>query len=69
MPLSITAAKTAHPYVAVPWLGAMLGAWLAHAMFDMTVLQFTGAVYGFTASTSWWPSWSARPSQPPCTAR
>ena len=52
MPLSITAAKTAHPYVAVPWLGAMLGAWLAHAMFDMTVLQFTGAVYGFTASTS-----------------
>jgi glycerol uptake facilitator-like aquaporin len=28
------------PYVLVQLLGAMLGAWLAHAMFDMTVLQF-----------------------------
>jgi len=29
------------PYVAVQLLGAMLGAWLAHAMFDMTILQFS----------------------------
>ena len=32
------------PYVAVQLLGAMLGAWLAHAMFDMTVLQFSTKV-------------------------
>lgn len=29
------------PYVAVQLLGAVLGAWLAHAMFDMTILQFS----------------------------
>ncbi|MGM9481811.1 aquaporin [Roseateles sp. NT4] len=29
------------PYVAMQLLGAMLGAWLAHAMFDMTILQFS----------------------------
>jgi len=29
------------PYVAMQLLGAMLGAWLAHAMFDMTVLQLS----------------------------
>lgn len=29
------------PYIAVQLIGAMLGAWLAHAMFDMTVLQFS----------------------------
>ena len=29
------------PYVAVQLSGAMLGAWLAHAMFDMSVLQFS----------------------------
>ena len=29
------------PYVVVQLLGAMLGAWLAHAMFDMSVLQFS----------------------------
>jgi glycerol uptake facilitator-like aquaporin len=27
------------PYVAAQLLGAMLGAWLAHAMFDMAILQ------------------------------
>jgi len=32
------------PYVTVQLLGAMLGAWLAHAMFDMTVLQFSTKV-------------------------
>ena len=32
------------PYVVVQLLGAMLGAWLAHAMFDMSVLQFSSKV-------------------------
>jgi glycerol uptake facilitator-like aquaporin len=32
------------PYVLAQLLGAMLGAWLAHAMFDMTVLQFAAKV-------------------------
>jgi glycerol uptake facilitator-like aquaporin len=29
------------PYVLVQLLGAMLGAWLAHAMFDMPILQWS----------------------------
>ena len=29
------------PYVGVQLIGAMLGAWLAHAMFDMSLLQFS----------------------------
>ena len=29
------------PYIAVQLLGAMLGAWLAHAMFDMSIVQFS----------------------------
>jgi glycerol uptake facilitator-like aquaporin len=29
------------PYILVQLLGAMLGAWLAHAMFDMSLLQFS----------------------------
>jgi glycerol uptake facilitator-like aquaporin len=29
------------PYVAAQLLGAMLGAWLAHAMFDMAILQWS----------------------------
>ena len=29
------------PYIAVQLFGAMLGAWLAHAMFDMSILQFS----------------------------
>jgi glycerol uptake facilitator-like aquaporin len=29
------------PYVLAQLIGAMLGAWLAHAMFDMTILQFS----------------------------
>ena len=32
------------PYVAMQLSGAMLGAWLAHAMFDMTILQFSTKV-------------------------
>src|SRR5258708_39204685 len=27
------------PYIAGQLIGAMLGAWLAHAMFDLTILQ------------------------------
>lgn len=29
------------PYVVMQLLGAMLGAWLAHAMFEMSILQFS----------------------------
>jgi glycerol uptake facilitator-like aquaporin len=29
------------PYVAAQLAGAMLGAWLAHAMFDLSILQFS----------------------------
>jgi glycerol uptake facilitator-like aquaporin len=32
------------PYVAAQLAGAMLGAWLAHAMFDLSILQFSGKV-------------------------
>jgi glycerol uptake facilitator-like aquaporin len=32
------------PYVVAQLVGAMLGAWLAHAMFDMTILQFSTKV-------------------------
>jgi len=36
------------PYVAAQLLGAMLGAWLAHAMFDMDLLQLSTQVRGGT---------------------
>ena len=32
------------PYIAAQLLGAVLGAWLAHAMFDATILQFSTKV-------------------------
>jgi glycerol uptake facilitator-like aquaporin len=32
------------PYVLVQLVGAMLGAWLAHAMFDMSIVQFSTKV-------------------------
>jgi glycerol uptake facilitator-like aquaporin len=32
------------PYIAAQLLGAMLGAWLAHAMFDLPVLQWSAKV-------------------------
>lgn len=32
------------PYVAAQLMGAMLGAWLVHAMFDLPVLQFSSKV-------------------------
>jgi glycerol uptake facilitator-like aquaporin len=34
------------PYIAAQLLGAVLGAWLAHAMFDMTLLQFSTKLRG-----------------------
>ena len=36
LPLTLLA-----PYVVAQLLGAMLGAWLAHSMFDMNILQFS----------------------------
>lgn len=36
------------PYVLAQLLGAMLGAWLAHAMFDMSILQFSTKLRGGT---------------------
>lgn len=32
------------PYVAAQLVGAMLGAWLAHAMFDMAIVQFSSRI-------------------------
>lgn len=32
------------PYIAAQLLGAVLGAWLAHAMFDMSIVQFSSKV-------------------------
>jgi glycerol uptake facilitator-like aquaporin len=37
------------PYVVAQLVGAVLGAWLAHAMFDATVLQFSTKVRGGTS--------------------
>ena len=34
------------PYVAAQLAGAVLGAWLAHAMFDMSIVQFSTRVRG-----------------------
>ena len=39
------------PYIAAQLLGAVLGAWLAHLMFDLPVLQFSGKV---RAGTGQW---------------
>jgi glycerol uptake facilitator-like aquaporin len=44
MPRSLLA-----PYVVAQLAGAMLGAWLAHAMFDVTILQFSSKVRSGTA--------------------
>ncbi|NRF71796.1 aquaporin family protein [Aquincola sp. S2] len=41
------------PYVLVQLLGAMLGAWLAHAMFDLGILQWSAKV------RSGWGQWIA----------
>lgn len=39
------------PYIAAQLIGAMLGAWLTHAMFDMTILQFSTKVR--TGTSQW----------------
>lgn len=39
---------TLAPYVGAQLLGAMLGAWLSHAMFDMSILQFSTKLRGGT---------------------
>ncbi len=36
------------PYIGAQLLGAMLGAWLSHAMFDMSILQFSTKLRGGT---------------------
>ena len=36
------------PYIAAQLIGALLGAWLAHAMFDMSIVQFSTKVRGGT---------------------
>lgn len=36
--------STLAPYIVAQLVGAVLGAWLAHAMFDMTLLQFSAKV-------------------------
>ncbi len=36
------------PYVLVQLLGAMVGAWLAHAMFDLSILQWSSKLRGGT---------------------
>jgi len=36
------------PYIGVQLVGAMLGAWLAHAMFDMDIVQFSSRMRGGT---------------------
>jgi len=41
------------PYVAAQLAGAMLGAWLAHAMFDLPILQFS------TKVRAGWGQWIA----------
>lgn len=40
--------RAAHllPYIAVQLLGAMLGAWLAHAMFELPIVQFSTKLRG-----------------------
>jgi hypothetical protein len=40
-------------------LGAVAGAWLAHAMFDMNVLQFS--TRSAAAAASGWPKLSRPP--------
>lgn len=42
------AASALLPYIAAQLLGAVLGAWLAHAMFGMSLLQFSTKLRGGT---------------------
>ena len=42
----VSRAQTAMLFIASQLLGAVAGAWLAHAMFDMPLLQFSGKLRG-----------------------
>jgi glycerol uptake facilitator-like aquaporin len=46
-------AKTLGIYIIAQFMGAMLGAWLAHAMFDMSIMQFS------TKVRTGWGQWIA----------
>jgi glycerol uptake facilitator-like aquaporin len=53
-------------FIACQLLGAIAGAWLAHAMFDLSLLQFShkirsSATRSAAEAASGWP----RPSRPP----
>ena len=55
-------ARAAFFFIAVQLLGAMLGAWLAHLMFDLPILQFSAKLRGgFDAAGQFtgWGQWVA----------
>lgn len=55
-------AQTALFFIAVQLLGAVAGAWLAHAMFDLNILQLSSKLRGgwtATGSFSGWGQWLA----------
>ncbi len=55
-------AQTALFFIAAQLLGAVAGAWLAHAMFDLNILQLSSKIRGgWTASGSFsgWGQWLA----------
>jgi glycerol uptake facilitator-like aquaporin len=41
-------------YIAAQCVGAVLGAWLAHAMFDLTIVQFSTKIRGGAAPFGQW---------------
>ena len=47
------------PYILCQLAGAILGAWLAHAMFDMTILQFSTKVRSGTGQWIAAETWRA----------
>lgn len=50
-------ARTALFFIAAQLLGAVAGAWLAHAMFDMEVLQFSTKLRGGWTATGQFAGW------------
>ena len=55
-------AQTALFFIAVQLLGAIAGAWLAHAMFDLNILQLSSKLRGGWSATgnfSGWGQWLA----------
>ena len=62
MPAHEKRAQTAMFFIAVQLLGAVAGAWAAHAMFDLPVLQFSSKLRGgWTAAGAFsgWGQWLA----------